>query len=382
MEIFLKRAERPFKEKIGEDKTSSIFEKIKKALYLIPSEFSGTLGSEIPRFLFTYSQKLEELSSEKVEGILWHVLIFTNSLSSLIDMNLSQVNQKIIKRSKSEMRSMLDLLNSFVEKAKAGDLMKKSGTIDNILDYLIGEESFAQFDDLERFIKKAKDNFSKKIGEEKAELFSKEISQALENISEDLKDYIDSEITKFLFTFSQDMDSVPFKALEDILNHVLIFARSLSDIGGKNKEQVNQEIIRRSKNDLRGIFDLFKRFLDMAKEGKLLESDQSFEDIMTHILGLEKEHLKFNDVGGFLKRAEKKYVRHLGEYKGQMLINDILSSLSHIPEEHRAYLASDVSRFLTKYSETMHSMEEKEIEKTLTRTLMFTNALDELTDLN
>lgn len=44
MEVFLKRAERPFKEKIGEEKSKAIFEKIKKALYLIPSNFIGTVG--------------------------------------------------------------------------------------------------------------------------------------------------------------------------------------------------------------------------------------------------------------------------------------------------------------------------------------------------
>jgi len=382
MEVFLKRAERPYKEKLGEVKTKEIFEKIRKALYLIPSEFSGTLGPEIPRFLFTYSQKLEEISPENIEGILLHVLIFTNSLTSLLDTNLSQVNQKILNRSKSEMRNMMDLLNNFVEKAKNGELMKKFGTIDAILDYMIGKETFTQFNDLERFLKKAKDNFSGKIGEEQADFFSKEISQAFKNIDEELKDYIDSEISKYLFTLSQDIDNLPFKALVDILQHVVFFIKALSDIGSKNKEQLNQEIIRRSKNQLRGLFDLFKRLLYMAKEGKVLESFQNLEDVMTHILGEEKEHLKFTDVGGFLKRVEKKYMMYLGDYKGQMLISDILNSLADIPEVHRAYLGSDISRFLTKFSETMNKLTEKEIEQTLTRTLMFTNAISELGDLN
>ena len=382
MEVFLRRAERPYKEKLGEEKTKDFFNKIKKALYLIPSEINGTLGPEIPRFLFTYSQKLEDLSPENIEGILLHVLIFTNSLASLLDTNLSQINQKIIKRSKSEMRNMMDLLNAFVEKAIIGELMRKSGTINDILDFMIEEESFSQFDDVELFIKKSKDNFKTKIGETKANSFSNEITQALNNLAEEFKNYIDSDISKYLFKFSQDIDSLPSKTLEDMLKHMLLFTQSLSNVGGQKKEQINQEIIRRSKNKLRGLFELFLNFLDMAKEGKVVESVENFEDLLTQILGEEKERLKFTDVGGFLKRAEKKYMRYLGEIKGQMLINDILTSLSEIPEVHRAYLASDISRFLATYSETMHKLEEKAIERTLVRTLMFTNAINELSGLN
>jgi hypothetical protein len=382
MEVFLKRAERPFIEKIGEEKTKAIFEKIKKALYLIPSNIGRTLSPEIPRFLFTYSQKIDEIDSETVISILSHVLIFTNSLVSLTNMNISQVNQKIINRSKSKMRNLLNLLNKFVEKAKVGELMKGPGGVENILTFIMGEESFTQFDDIELFAKKSKDNFKTKIGEAKANSFSKDITQALKNVVDEFKNYIDSDISKFLYKFSQDIDYLPSKTLEDMLKHMLLFTQSLSDMGGKNKEQINQEIIKRSKNDLRGLFDLFKRFLDMAKEGKVVDSILNFEDLLTNILGEEKEFLKFTDVGGFLKRVEGKYIRYLGEIKGQMLINDILTSLSEIPEVHRAYLASDISRFLTTYSETMHKLEEEEIEKTLTRTLMFTNAISELSDLN
>ena len=48
------------------------------------------------------------------------------------------------------------------------------------------------------------------------------------------------------------------------------------------------------------------------------------------MLGEEKERLKFTDVGGFLKRAEKKYMRYLGEIKSKMFINDILTSLTEV----------------------------------------------------
>ena len=73
MEVFLKRAENPFKERIGEEKTHTIFENLKKALYLIPGEFSISLGSEIPKFLFKYSQGIGDIPTEIVEGILDHL---------------------------------------------------------------------------------------------------------------------------------------------------------------------------------------------------------------------------------------------------------------------------------------------------------------------
>ncbi len=82
MEVFLKRAENPFKEKIGAEKTRKIFDDLKNALHLIPGEYSGSLGPEIPRLLFKYSQGLDEIPNEIIEGILHHFLLFTNSLHS------------------------------------------------------------------------------------------------------------------------------------------------------------------------------------------------------------------------------------------------------------------------------------------------------------
>ena len=72
----------------------------------------------------------------------------------------------------------------------------------------------------------------------------------------------------------------------------------------------------------------------------------------------------------------------MGEVKAQTLINELLEAISEIPEEHGSYLGSDIARFLTKYSETMSSFESKVIEKTLTRSLMFTRSLNDLDDLS
>ncbi|MFX1257465.1 MAG: hypothetical protein ACFFAN_06385 [Promethearchaeota archaeon] len=383
MEIFLKRAERPFKEKIGEKKTYIIFQDLKKALYLIPSEFSGAVGLEIPKYLFKCSQVLENFPANVIEGILHHFLLFTKLLTDLSNHYLKQVNQALITRSNSEIRNLSDLLKNFVDKAKKGNLLKEAENFDEIITFIIGKsKEIAQFDELEIFIKRSADNFAKKIGNDSATQFIKDFSEALKNIVVEIKSTVDSDIVKYMFKYSQDIRRLSPKDINKILIHTIIFTKALSDFGGMNKSQIDQEIIRRSKNQMRGLFDLFKTFLDIAKEGKMLESVRNIEDIISHVLGSKKEHLKFTDVGGFLKRVEKKYALYLGEIKAKMLIDDILKALSEIPEEHRDYLGSDISRFLTKYSETMNKLEIKDIERTLTRSLMFTRSLKELKDLN
>ena len=49
MEVFLKRAERPFKDKLGETKALTLLEDIKKATNQIPAKFRRVIGSEIPK---------------------------------------------------------------------------------------------------------------------------------------------------------------------------------------------------------------------------------------------------------------------------------------------------------------------------------------------
>lgn len=185
-----------------------------------------------------------------------------------------------------------------------------------------------------------------------------------------------------MFKYSQDIKSLSLEELERVLKHTVTFAQALSDFGGMNKGQIDQEIIKRSKNQMRGLFDLFTKFLDVAKEADILDSFQNLEDVMSHVLGSERKHEKFTDVGGFLKRVEWKYALYLGEIKTQVIIDGLLKALSEIPEEHGAYLASDIARFLTNYTETMSKLEIKDIERVLTRSLIFTRSLDELDDLN
>ena len=105
MEVFLKRAERPFKEKIGEEKAISLLNKIKKASNEIPAKFRRVIGSEIPKYLFNFSQEIEELNPEITEGVLYHVLGFAQSLKELINRDRNEVNQMLTKRSNNKIRT-------------------------------------------------------------------------------------------------------------------------------------------------------------------------------------------------------------------------------------------------------------------------------------
>jgi len=80
MEVFLKRAEQPFKDRIGEEKTLLLFGNIKKATNEIPAKFRRTIGSEIPKYLFNLSRDLGNVPPEIVAGVLNYVLIFAVSL--------------------------------------------------------------------------------------------------------------------------------------------------------------------------------------------------------------------------------------------------------------------------------------------------------------
>ncbi|KKN16312.1 hypothetical protein LCGC14_0977190, partial [marine sediment metagenome] len=105
MEIFLKRAEKAFIAKIDEEKTYKYFADIKRALKLIPSQFSRDMGSEIPRLLFKISQSLSDKSSEVTEGILKHIIIFTQVLRELTDNSRTEIHQVIMKQSQNQYRS-------------------------------------------------------------------------------------------------------------------------------------------------------------------------------------------------------------------------------------------------------------------------------------
>ncbi|HEY0089679.1 MAG TPA: hypothetical protein VGB37_12600, partial [Candidatus Lokiarchaeia archaeon] len=192
MEVFLKRAEIPFKDKIGDQKATVYFEELKKSLHLLPGEFSGSVGSEIPKLLFKYSEGIQKMPSNIIEAILNHFIIFTKSLSDLSNQPIKQINQNIINRSKSEMRNLSELLNKFIEKAKNGELMENQANFENIISFMTGESvKVTQFGELELFLKRSSDNFIQKIEKSKVDKFSNELFEALKGVAEDLKGTID-----------------------------------------------------------------------------------------------------------------------------------------------------------------------------------------------
>jgi hypothetical protein len=383
MEVFLKRAEKPFKEKLGESKAISILEGIKKATNEIPAKFRRVIGSEIPRLLFNYSQEIEYVSPGITEAVLNHILIFAISLKDLVNKDRNQVNQLLIKRSNNEMRNLSELLNSIVVKAKKGESMNQQGSFEELLDFIFGiKAEIAQFSDIELFIKRAEKNFAIKIGQDKSKHYSEEILKTLSNVDGNIRDYMGSEIPKYLFKFSQNIEGLSVHILNEILKHVILFNQSISNMNARTKDQINQEIIRRSKNTIHTLVDLFKRFLDVVKEGNSMTSCDNFEDVLSYLLGKEETRVQFTDVEAFLKRAEKKYALIIGQDMIQMLMEELLEAINAIPEQHREYLGSDLAKFLFKFAETASYHEPEKVELVFNGAIMFANSLSELSDLN
>ena len=383
MEVFLKRAESPFKDKLGETKALTLLKDIKKATNQIPAKFRRVIGSEIPKFLFNYSQDIEYVSPGITEAVLNHVLIFAKSLKDLVNKDRNQVNQLLTKRSNNETRSLSDLLNLVVDKAKKGEAFNTESSFEDILTSVFGDKvEITRFSDIELFIKRAEKNISDKLGEEKSHYYSTQIITTISNTDEKIKDYIGSEIPKYLFKISQNIEHLSNEMLTDMLNHVLLFTQSLGNMDGKTKDQINQEIVKRSKNTLYTLLDLLKAFINAAKEGNSMKSSESIEDILIHLLGEEEKRIQFTDVEAFLKRSEKKYALIIGEDMIQMLMEELLEGIEQIPEQHREYLGSDLAKFLFKFSETASYHEPEKIELVFNGAIMFANSLHELSDLN
>ncbi|MFX1259060.1 MAG: hypothetical protein ACFFAN_14470 [Promethearchaeota archaeon] len=383
MEIFFSRSEKVFKEMIGEIKTRNYFDEIKKAINNIPNEFRGDMGSEISKELFNLSRDLYDKTPEFIERILDHILIFTKSLSFIKDRNRMQVNQTIINQSKNKMRSLLDLMKEFIEKAKIGDILRDSENFKDILNHVTGQKSqFTQFKDIELFLKRAETKIYYKIGEEKSFTLFKKIDDSLKKIEGQHQIYMRSEIAKYLFKFSQDVDEISPEILINILNHVIVFINSISNLKGKSISQINQEIINRSKKQMRGLFDLFKSFLDKVKKGALMEISGDIKDILFYTLGGEEERIQFTDVGGFLKRVENKYAKKIGEAKAKTYIDQIIKHIHLIPNIHKDYFGYDIAKLLFKFSEKLNNLDSNYIELLLKSAILFLHSVKELSDLN
>ena len=384
MEIFLKRAEKAFIAKIDEEKTYRYFADIKRALKLIPSQFSRDMRSEIPRLLFKISQSLSDKSSEATEGILKHILIFTQVLRELTDNSRTEIHQVIMKQSQNQYRSLLDLMIKFVEKAEMGEFLENESTFENILIHVFGVKTqVTEFKDTDLFIKRAEKLFFGKIGQTKAIEFSENSILFLKEIDDEIQSYMSSEIAKYLFRFSQNINDLTPKTLESVLKHILLFIKAISDLGGKTIVLINQDIIRRSKKKLRGLFELFKAFLEDVRHGNEIKTeDSTLEDIINHVCGFEEEYIRFTDIGGFLKRAEKIYAEKIGKEKASSYIEHILKLIPKIPDTHRTYIGSDIAKFLLTYSEKIKLIKPEDIKRTLSSTNSFLYSIKELDHLN
>ncbi|MFX1567498.1 MAG: hypothetical protein ACFFCV_03925 [Promethearchaeota archaeon] len=383
MEVFMKRAERSFKDKLGEEKTISLLNKIKKATNEIPIKFRRVIGSEIPKFLFNYSQEIEEISPAITEGVLNYVFIFSESLKDLLNKDRNQVIQMLINRSNNSMRSLSDLLSAFVDKAKKGESRHDLYTFEDILTYMLGGKAeVTQMNDVEMFLKRADKNFSERLGKEKFNNYSEELKKSFEKIDEMHRDQMSSEISKYLFKVSQNIDTLPIETADRILDHSILFSGSLTNLDGKTWDQINQEIRKRSNNTVHSLVDLYKSFLEEVKKGNLLENSSQLNDILTHLFGKEEERVQFTDVEAFLKRAEKKFTLILGQDMIQMLMEELLNAINQIPEQHREYLGSDLAKYLFKYSETASIHNPEELELIFNGAIMFGNSLVEIGDLN
>ncbi|MFX1273721.1 MAG: hypothetical protein ACFFBP_11310 [Promethearchaeota archaeon] len=382
MEVFLKRAEGSFKAKIGDEKALEILGNIKKSTNEIPIKFRRNIGSEIPKVLFNYSQEIDSVSPEIVENVLIHVLMFAESLKDLKNKEKREVDQILSKRSNNEMRTLSDLLSKYIEQANLGKNIEGEVSFDAILTYMFGgKEEVTQMSDVGLFIKRAKDNFALKFGEAKAEEYALQINQSLNQIDADHQDYINSEISKYLFKFSQHIEEFSEGTFESILNNILLFLNSCSDIG-KSKDEISQEIFRRSKNKVRTIVELLVELIEAVKEGNLMESSENLDSILTHLYGEEEVRQQFSDVEAFLKRSEKKYVMILGGDMIQMLIEELLDAISAIPEEHREYLGSELAKYIFKSSETATIHNPEKIELMFNGAIMFAYSLAEIEGLS
>ncbi len=383
MEVFLKRAEGSFKSKIGDEKASDILESIKKSTNEIPIKFRRTIGSEIPKFLFTYSQEIESSSPAIVENVLMHVLMFAESLKDLINKEKGEVDQILSKRSNNEIRTLSDLLSNFIKKAKEGKIIEGEVSFEALLTYMYGgKEEITQLSDVGLFIKRSRDNFISKMTIEKAEEYATQIIELLNQIDKEHQDYTNSEISKYLFNLSQHVEDLSENTLKLILDSILMFLRACSNLGSKSKDEVHQEISRRSKNKIRTLPELLKEFIEAVKISKVMESGGSLESILTHLYGEEEKRQQFTDVEAFLKRSEAKYAMILGKDMIKMLMEDLLDAITTIPEVHREYLGSELAKFVFKSSETATIHDPEKIERIFNGAIMFTRSLGEIEGLS
>ncbi|OLS13528.1 MAG: hypothetical protein RBG13Loki_2838 [Promethearchaeota archaeon CR_4] len=287
-ELYIKQAETQFCKKIGQEKASSYSDKISASLKAIDKEIQNFMISEIAKYLFNFSQTIENLTPESLESILTHILRFINVISDLGGMNQAVINQNILKRSGKKSRGIFDLFLAYIAKIKENPGMETElGSLEDIMNYVYGlEEKITQFTDVGGFIKRAEKLYAEKIGEAKAKTYCDQILTIIPAIPETHRSYFGSDIAKLLLTYSENIERITPEEIELTLACATTFLISLKELDYLNQEQLNKVILFYSDHKARTLLDFFNAFVNKSRATTFKVKDPTFDDILLHTFGL------------------------------------------------------------------------------------------------
>jgi hypothetical protein len=112
-----------------------------------------------------------------------------------------------------------------------------------------------------------------------------ELLDAIGQIPEQHREYLGSDLAKFLFKFSETASYHEPEKVELLFNGAIMFANSLNELSDLNKAEINQFIINRSNHKVRSLFSLFEVFLEKIKIRMPLSIEPNFDEILIHTLG-------------------------------------------------------------------------------------------------
>ncbi|MHA2220266.1 MAG: hypothetical protein ACXACY_30685, partial [Candidatus Hodarchaeales archaeon] len=117
------------------------------------------------------------------------------------------------------------------------------------------------------------------------EMLMEELLEAISQIPEQHREYLGSDLAKFLFKFAETASYHEPEKAELVFNGAIMFANSLTELSDLNNAEINQFIINRSGHKVRSLFDLYKEFLKKIEIRMPLSTDPNFDEILIHTLG-------------------------------------------------------------------------------------------------
>jgi len=117
------------------------------------------------------------------------------------------------------------------------------------------------------------------------QMLMEELLDSINQIPEQHREYLGSDLAKYLFKYSETASYHEPEKVELIFNGAIMFANSLIEIGDLNKAEVNQFIINKSNHKVRGLFDLYLEFLKKIEVRMPLSLEPTFDEILVHTLG-------------------------------------------------------------------------------------------------